>query len=255
METPQVVKLAWEKGFALGQITSHRTYRDGMHLFRFKKPQSYKGRLFRWVIDYGEFDDSGKLLRLRQRLWLLVKTEAAAQTKFKEVDAAKRAYDDQMRRLCAAQPKTPQQQDVDAAQLKVLAQVWPGSVKLMQRAQHEPDPVKRADLHLHAVVEYKAEAFAMSGLLFDDAADEETRRRLSAALRRKRKDFNAVDYELALNWLQRRYCDMKRTDMADAIHRATGGRLRPDAIAKRAERLGLATTSKVKPGPRPRIEA
>jgi len=153
METPQVVKLAWEKGFALGQITSYRTYRDGMRLFRFKKPQSYKGKLFRWVIDYGEFDDSGKLLRLRQRLWLLVKTEAEAQAKFKEVDAAKRAYDDRMKRL------------------------------------------------------------------------------------------------------QRSYCDMKRSDLADAVHKATGHCFGPDAIAKRAERLGLATTPKVRPGPRPRVEA
>jgi hypothetical protein len=149
-----------------------------------------------------------------------------------------------------------EQDDLYEAQLNAIKDRHPETVRLMLKAYQCTDATKKEETEKEALstwrAEVKAEVFVRDGMLLGGIATPADKKRIAAALRRKPRRFDRVDYELALNWIQKGYCDMKRRDLAAAVNDTTGRQLSPDTIAKRAERLGLATTDKVKPGPLPR---
>ena len=67
-----------------------------------------------------------------------------------------------------------------------------------------------------------------------------------------KREVDDINYELAFNWLRRKYNLLTAEELSDSILVATLQRLMPGALKKRRERLGL--TTKRQPGPRPNSE-
>ncbi len=247
----KIVKLVTPKGFTLARVNVRQTDNEwALRIFRLDRPEYHKGKPVRYVVNFGVFTKEGRRVHLIHRILLVgAKTDAEAKAAFNQLDAHYKAEWALLRRLLAT-PSSVAAEDLDAAQWKVLSRAFPGTVRLLMKAKDAVSDRVRADLHRQAVAQYKADAFAVSGILFDGVADAATRRRMRAALRRKPKWFDAVDYELALNWMRERYNAMTSAELAEAIHKVTGKRLASEAVKKRRERLGLVTTRHT--GPRPR---
>lgn len=59
-----------------------------------------------------------------------------------------------------------------------------------------------------------------------------------------------INYELAFNWLRRKYNLLTAEELSDKILIATGQRMMPGALKKRRERLGLTTKRPTGPPPK-----
>jgi len=69
---------------------------------------------------------------------------------------------------------------------------------------------------------------------------------------KQRKELDPVDHDIVLNWLRRGYNLLTAEELSEAVFKATGKYMTPEAIKKRRERLEL--TTKRPPGPRPNSE-
>jgi len=250
VKSGDLLLIDWGTGFGLFRSKNVRLVTPGIGWCRLRKPVHYKGKVYRFAVFCGEAKDNGKLRPTR--LLAAATTEAEARGECERLLKAGRDQEAKGQTLCAALPVTIP--DIRDAQLKVLGQVYPATMRALKMLATATNDTERDRLRLVAESTYKAEAFAQTNILPDGEADDATRRLLEKALRRKRRWFDAVGYELALNWIRKGYCRMKRRELAEAIYKATGKRLSPDTASKRAERIGLVTTGDVKPGPRPRVE-
>jgi hypothetical protein len=242
----KIGKLTLPEGFMLARVNVQQTEnRAALKLYRLNRPECHSGNIVRYVANWGIFTKDGKILHLIHRwLFLKAKTDDEAQAEFKKLDDSYLAEWAERKRLQA----TPSVADLHGAQWKVLARAYPGTVRLLEKVKAAASDRDRADLNKQAVAQWKAEGFALSGILLDGVADAETRKRMGAALRRKRKGFDAVDYELALNWLRKGYDKMRPDQLANAVCRATGRRLTPKTIRRRHERLRLMTSAELQTG-------
>jgi len=148
--------------------------------------------------------------------------------------------------------------DVYQARLKVLGGMQPKTADLVFKADTAEKEENRQKLQKEAVQAFFAEmahkwtedevlAWQRSNPVGSDWMVEFAR-----VFQEPEKDIEPINYELAFNWLRRKYNLLTAEELSDAILIATGQRLTPGAIKKKRERLGL--TTKRSPGPRPNEE-
>ena len=146
-------------------------------------------------------------------------------------------------------------QDLFKARLEVFRPVAANVVRIFSQSLGVEDPAERERLQHEAVQAYVADLAA--GLTDEEFGawqeknplDKKWIEVLAKNLRRRQKALDPINYELALNWINRRYNEMEPKDLAEVIYQVTGQQLSPVAIRKRYYRkLGLMT--KRKPGAR-----
>ena len=169
-----------------------------------------------------------------------------------------RAYIPERFPLMPPDPKNIEEYDLYQARLKVLAGMQPKTVALIEEAYAANDPAQRANAEFEAVSAYYAEmahywksdevkAWQRSNPIYPEWINEFAR-----VFQKPRKELNAVDHEIVLNWLRRGYNFLTAEELSEAVYKATGKYMTPEAIKKRRERLKLET--KRSPGPRPNSE-
>jgi len=149
--------------------------------------------------------------------------------------------------------------DLYQARLKVMAGMQPKTVNLIREAEGIQDPEKREQIERQAVQAYFAE---MAQAWTEDLVLEWQRSNplgtewmceFARVMNEPERRIDPINYELARNWLKRKYNLMTADELSDAILIATGQRVMPATLKKRRERLGLTTERQ--PGPRPNSEA
>ena len=155
-------------------------------------------------------------------------------------------------------PKSTDEYDLYQARLKVMAGMQPKTVELIHQADATDDPQKREKIEREAVQAYFAD---MAHYWTEDLVKEWQRSNpigtewmceFARAWQEPKRELDPINYELALNWLRRKYNLLTAEELSDAILVMTGQRLAPGALKKRRERLGL--TTKRQPGPRSNSE-
>jgi hypothetical protein len=160
-------------------------------------------------------------------------------------------------------PEPPSRQstedyDVYQARLKALAGVHPNTTRLLTEALLADDLKVREALEKQAVQAFFAD---LAQKLTEDMVvewqrsnplDTEWLLEFSRMYQEPAKEFDPINYELALNWIRRGYNLLTEEELSDAILVMTGQRLTPATIKKRRERLGL--TTKRSAGPKPNSE-
>jgi len=150
------------------------------------------------------------------------------------------------------------EQDRYQSLLRVMAGLQPKTVELIYKADTAPDTRSREAFEKRAVEIFFAE---LAHFWTDDLVKRwlqsnpmgiEGVRLFGRVLDRPKLKLDAIDYELALNWLKRKYNLLTAAELSHAVYKATGKRIKPTALKKRRERMGL--TTKRPPGPRPRSE-
>ncbi len=156
-------------------------------------------------------------------------------------------------------PGATDEHDLYQARLKVLAGLHPKTVELIRQADVVKDPEQKQKLGREAVQAYWAELahyWSEEELLAwqrSNPIGTEWMRELVQVRDKPRRAIDPINYELAFNWLRRKYNLLTETELSDSIWLATLQRLMPGVLKKRRERLGL--TTKRPPGPRPNSEA
>lgn len=149
-------------------------------------------------------------------------------------------------------PKTTDEYDVYQARLKVLAGLQPTTVELIKISNGMEDPEKRKRVEREAVGSYFAE---LAHYFTEDEVRAWQRSnpmgsgwlcKFAEVFRLPRRYLDRVNHELALNWVRRNYNLLTAEELSDEIFKSTLVRLKPEALKKRRERLGL--TTKRKPG-------
>ena len=145
--------------------------------------------------------------------------------------------------------------DLYQARLKVMAGMQPKTVALIRQSDAVKDPKEREKFEREAVEAYFAE---MAHSWTEDQVKEwqqsnpigtEWMCEFARVMQEPEREIEPINYELALNWLRRKYNLMTAEELSDNILIRTGQRMMPGTLKKRRERLGL--TSKRPPGPPP----
>ncbi|HVT71923.1 MAG TPA: hypothetical protein VHD61_02210 [Lacunisphaera sp.] len=153
-------------------------------------------------------------------------------------------------------PGMIEERDLYSARLKVLAGLHPRTVALIKQADETKDPVQKEKLGREAVAAYFAE---LAHHWTEDEVLEWQRSNpvgtewlceFGRVFQEPEKEIDPINFELAFNWLRKKYNLLTAEELSDAILVRTGQRLMPGTLKKRRERLGL--TSDRDPGPRPR---
>lgn len=148
--------------------------------------------------------------------------------------------------------------DLYQARLKVLAGLQPKTVNLIQQADAAVDPEKRRKLEREAVDAYFAElasSWSEDEVLAwqrNNPIGTEWMCEFARVWEEPERRVDEVNYELAFNWLRRKYNLLTAEELSAMIFIATGQRLMPGTLKKRRERLGL--TTKRTAGRRPNVE-
>lgn len=152
-------------------------------------------------------------------------------------------------------PNSIEAHDVYQARLKALAGLHPKTVALIRKADAVEDLREREKLGREAVQAYFAE------LAHDWTEDEvlawQRTNPLGTAwmcefahvLNAQQRTIDPINYELAFNWLRRKYNLLTAKELAISVSIATGSSASAGALKKTRERLGL--TTKRSPGPKP----
>jgi len=149
-------------------------------------------------------------------------------------------------------------EDLYKARLKVLSPVSPRTVEIFSQSITATDPAERDRLQLEAVQAYLADTVkTWSNEEFKDwqksnPIDKKWVPDTADSLKSPVMAVDPVNFELALNWIARRYNEMKPDELAEIIYKVTGERLTPVAIRKRHYR-GLGLMTKRKAGAKPKM--
>gem|GEM_PF-2522427 len=155
-------------------------------------------------------------------------------------------------------PASTKEFDLYQARLQVLAGMQPKAVAKMQEAFDTEDPVKRAAIESDAVAAYYAEmahywrSEEVTAWQRTNPIGAEWICEFASVMQKPVKDLHPVDHEIVLNWLKKGYNLLTEEELATAVYEVTGERMKPAAIKKRRERLGLTTERPT--GPRPKSE-
>jgi len=142
------------------------------------------------------------------------------------------------------------------ARLRVLGGLQPKTGNLDHQADSVEDPHKRQKLEREAVDAYFAELGQdwtedqVMAWQSNNPVGTEWMCEFVRVLQEPERRVDEINYDLAFNWLRRKYNLLTAEELSDMILVATGQRLMPGALKKRRERLGL--TTKRPPGPPPR---
>lgn len=154
-------------------------------------------------------------------------------------------------------PKNTDDYDVYHARLKVMGELQPKTVELLKIADATKDPVKRKFVEREAVQSFFAELahyFTEDEILawqHSNPVGTGWMCEFGEVMREPRRTIDAVNHEIALNWLRQKYNLLSAKELSESIFQRVLrwlklDRMTPDAIKKRRERLGL--TTKRKPG-------
>jgi hypothetical protein len=238
-----VTKLSWSDGFGLGRLLTVRRVTPGVGWKRLPKPIHDKGKVYRFVVVYGEAKDNGKLRPIR--LLAFASTEAEARGECERLLQTGREREAKEMKLCEAKPVTAKQglreQDLHGAQWLVLEKTYPRTVKLLRRAAKAATDQERDRLRTEATVAYKAETFRNTGILPDGQAAPDEKRLIASVLRTGARWHDPVNKALAVHFYRDGWCKLKPKQLADEIFKITGRRLSPAAAKKRRLRLRLVS--------------
>ena len=151
-----------------------------------------------------------------------------------------------------------EREDIYKARLKVLSPVSPRTAEIFFQSINVTDPAERDHLQREFVQAYLADTIkSLSNEEFNswqsnNSFDKKLVPGMAASMKSPAKVIDAVDYELALNWIARRYNKMKPDELVEIIYKVTGERLTPVAIRKRHYR-GLGLMTKRKAGAKPKM--
>jgi hypothetical protein len=157
-----------------------------------------------------------------------------------------------------AGPGAMEANDLYQARLKVLAGLQPKTVNLIRQADAADEPERRRKLEREAVDAYFAELapdWTEDQVLAwqrNNPVGTEWMCEFARVIQEPERRVDPVNYELAFNWLRRKYNLLTAEELSDMILIATGQRLMPGTLKKRRERMGLMTDRD--PGPRPKSE-
>ena len=152
-------------------------------------------------------------------------------------------------------PNTTDALDLYQARLKVMAGLHPKTVELIRQADAVEAPEKRRILEREAVQAYYAELahyWTEEEVLAwqrSNPVGTEWMCEFARVFQEPKREIEPIYYELAFNWLRRKYNLLTAEELSDSILMATLQRLMPGTLKKRRERLGL--TTKRLPGPPP----
>jgi hypothetical protein len=153
-------------------------------------------------------------------------------------------------------PRDSQAFDVYQARLKVLAGLHPQTVALVRLAEAAKDPAKRTLLEREALQAYFAELahhWSNEEVLAwqrSNPVGTQWLCQFAAVMKQPRRKLDAVNHELALNWLRKKYHLLTAEELAQAVATKTGKPINAKSVKSRRTRLGLVT--KRPPGPRPK---
>lgn len=252
--------VSWPGGFALGGYKIAPPYRPKLVVRPLHKPVRHKGKICGYCLEWGKLYTQQELFVLCKTKLLPVTTKAEAQKIFKRLDARIKRKDDQL--FKSAQTVAPSIPDdevgrsVVAAQMKYLKRFFPKTVKLCTEIKKEMDLAKRvgrplnqerlAALNRASFYCYELEGKKLiHGNLPSLPADAWGYAQLIAdAIKSKAKGEDAIDWELAANWIHKGYCDMSSREYAEAVAKAVNQPCTPrfmQLVIQRRKRLGLKT--------------
>ena len=148
------------------------------------------------------------------------------------------------------------EREARGARFKVLKTVCPRTAELTEEAECSVDPETRRRLEAESLEAFFAEnapgwpAWIFKAWQHLNPIGLEWMKWLyvwSSKQRRRPKEVNEVDYELAFNWMWKGYYSLTAEELAQEVFKQTKQLLSPEAIKKRRERLGLTTQRP--PGP------
>jgi hypothetical protein len=154
-------------------------------------------------------------------------------------------------------PKDTDDYDVYHARLKVLSELSPKTIELLEIAEAIKDEVKRKYIEREMVQSYFAE---LAHYFIEDEILAWQRNNpvgtgwmceFAEVMGKPRRTISPVNYELALNWLRAKYNLMTEKELSLSIFQKLLIWLTPGAIKKRRERLGLTSKRPTGPPPKP----
>lgn len=151
--------------------------------------------------------------------------------------------------------KSTETKEVYQARLKVLAGVQPHTVALIWKADQAKNEIERRKIESQAVEAYFAEvAMYWTPDIFkawqrNNPVGPEWYREFVRLLAAPERQLDAINHELALNWLRRGYKLLTHREISEAIYQAMNIRVLPDTIKHKSANLGLTGRP---PGPRPK---
>jgi hypothetical protein len=157
-----------------------------------------------------------------------------------------------------ADPNDYEAHDVYQARLKALAGLHPKTVELIRKADETKESVKRQQLERIAVQAYFAELAhhwdedEVRAWQRNNPLGTEWMLEFTHVFEEARREIDPIKYELAFNWLRRKYNLLTAEELSDSILKSTLQRIMPGTLKKIRERLGM--TTKRKPGPKPNSE-
>ena len=160
--------------------------------------------------------------------------------------------------LICPDPKETETYDLYQARLKVLAGMHPKTVALIAQADDAGDVAHRIDFEFEAVSAYYAETAhywksdEVKAWQRNNPIATEWIKEFARVFQKPRKELDAVDHEIVLNWIRGGYNLLTAEELSEAVYKASGKYMTPEAIKKRRERLKL--TTKRTPGPRSNSE-
>lgn len=252
--------VSWPGGFALGRYKIEGPSRPVLTLKRLHEPVLHKGKICGYCLDWWKEYTRQQLFVFRKTKFLPVTTEAEAQKIFKRLnDRIKRKEDQLFKSAQTVAPSIPDDEvgrSVVAAQMKYLKRLFPKTVKLCTEIKKEMDLAKRvgrplnqerlAALNRASFYCYELEGKKLiHGNLPSLPADAWGYAQLIAdAIKSKAKGEDAIDWELAANWIHKGYCDMSSREYAEAVAKAVNQPCTPrfmQLVIQRRKRLGLKT--------------
>jgi hypothetical protein len=155
-------------------------------------------------------------------------------------------------------PNKTDEHDVYNARLKVLSELSPKTIELLQIVDAITDQANRKYVEREMVQSYFAELahyFTEDEILAwqkNNPVGTGWMCEFAEVMGKPRRTISPVNYELALNWLHAKYNEMTEKQLSISIFKRLWIWLTPSAIKKRRERLGL--TSKRPTGPPPKSD-
>lgn len=204
-------------------------------------------------------DDAKAALERMTRFYSMSKDELVALSQCFKATDDDLAYIESRYPNYQSPPKNPgnlDEADLYAARLKMLAGLHPKTVGLIKAADEEKDPEQQRKLGREAVAAYYAELahhWTEDEVLAwqrSNPVGTEWMCEFARVFQEPEREVDPINYELAFNWLRKKYNLLTENELSDAILVRTGQRLMPGTLKKRRERLGL--TTKRQPGPPPK---
>ena len=139
--------------------------------------------------------------------------------------------------------KSIKDNDLYQARLRVFAGMQPKTVELINRADEAEDPNDREKFEREAIQAYFAEMahqWTEDDVLAwqrSNPVGTEWMCEFAQVFKEPAKEIDPINYEIALNWLRKKYNLLTAEELSDAILVRTGQRIMPGTLKKRRERL------------------